>query len=267
MKTTTKEAVIGAVLILIALSVGDMASASQTAVKGGPSPILLGAAGEDASSSIPRALPEEMPELFSPAFACVFFSIMLAVGIISIVAMWIVFTKAGEPGWAALIPIYDMYVLARVGDKPGWMGILACFAGLIPIVGTIIQLVLFIIISIGVARTFGKGVMFGLGLCFLWFIFYPILAFGSSDATVEAEPRPKDYLNVSPVAAGQQFYTPAPEPAAELPPIPMPEEPKIEEGFIHFRCSCGKGFKVPMKYAGSMGRCPQCKNRIKIPER
>ncbi|MBN1392905.1 MAG: hypothetical protein JW947_08900 [Sedimentisphaerales bacterium] len=268
MKTITKEAVIVALLILIVLSAGATSAASQTTVKRGFSPVLLAAADEDASSSIPRVLPEEMPELINPAFSLAFFSIMLGIGIINLVAMWIVFTKAGEPGWAVLIPIYNGYVLARIGDKPGWMGILACLAGFIPIVGLIVGWVLFIIISIGVARTFGKGVLFGLGLCFLSFIFYPILAFGSSDATVEAEPKEKEYLRGSPVDASQGFYTPpALDPAVEPPPIPMPEEPKIEEGFIHFHCSCGKGFKVPMKYAGEMGKCPQCKNRIKIPER
>jgi hypothetical protein len=283
MKTITKEAVIGTLIILIGLSDGDRASASLTAVRGS-SPVLLSATGEDVMSNIPQANPEGMPELFSPAFLCVFLSIMLVVGIINIIAMWKVFTKAGEPGWAVLIPIYNTYVLARVGGKPEWMGILAALGGFIPFAGPIVVWVLFIIISIGVARTFGKGVMFGLGLCFLSFIFYPILGFGSSEAT-GSEPKAKDYPGGGLRVPGQQFYTPAPVPSADLSPIPMPEEPVMPkepqyqadmepaggiylgEDVIHFRCSCGKGFKVPRKFAGKMGTCPQCKKRIKIPER
>jgi hypothetical protein len=93
--------------------------------------------------------------------------------------MWVIFNKAGQPGWAAIVPFYNMWVLAEVGEKSGWMGLAACFSGAIPYVGFIISIVFSIIISIGVAKTFSRGVLFGLGLVFLPFIFYPILAFAT----------------------------------------------------------------------------------------
>jgi hypothetical protein len=106
--------------------------------------------------------------------------------------MWFIFEKAEQPGWAAIVPYYNMWVLAEVGDKSGWMGLGACLAGTITLVvsnaipvvgcftipvGFIAQIVLFIMISIGVANRFGRGVLFGIGLFLLPFIFYPILAF------------------------------------------------------------------------------------------
>jgi hypothetical protein len=92
--------------------------------------------------------------------------------ILLIAAMWKVFSKAGQPGWAAIIPIFNMYVLCKVAGRPGWWVILM----LIPFVNFIIL----IIVSIDIARNFGKGVGFGIGLFLLPFIFYPILGFGGA---------------------------------------------------------------------------------------
>ena len=97
----------------------------------------------------------------------------LAIVIFIIASMWRVFTKAGQPGWAVLIPIFNIYILCKVAGKPGWWVILM----IIPVVGIIIS----ILVSIGVAERFGKGAGYGIGLAFLPFIFYPLLAFG--DAT------------------------------------------------------------------------------------
>lgn len=93
----------------------------------------------------------------------------IAVIILTIVAMWRVFRKANQPGWASLIPIYNFYVLLKIGGKPGWWLILM----FIPIVN------IFIVIAtmIGVANRFGKGMGFGLGLTFLAPVFFPLLAF------------------------------------------------------------------------------------------
>ena len=95
--------------------------------------------------------------------------IYLAVVILQLVAMWKVFVKAGQPGWASIIPFYNIYVLMLVADKPGWWLILT----FIPLV----NIVIWIIASIAVAENFGKGAGFGIGLVFLPFIFFPILAF------------------------------------------------------------------------------------------
>jgi hypothetical protein len=89
-----------------------------------------------------------------------------------IAAAWKVFVKAGHPGWAAIIPIYNAYILCKIGGKPGWWVILL----FIPIVSIVIS----IILLIDVAKNFGKSALFGIGLFFLGFIFVPILGFGSA---------------------------------------------------------------------------------------
>jgi hypothetical protein len=89
-----------------------------------------------------------------------------------IASLWKLFSKAGQPGWAAIIPIVNTYFLCKVAGRPGWWVLLM----LIPLV----NFVIWIIISIDIAKNFGKGTGFGVGVAFLSFIFVPILAFGSA---------------------------------------------------------------------------------------
>ncbi len=96
----------------------------------------------------------------------------LAFGAFILVALWKVYEKAGKPGWAALIPFYNAYVLLKIAGRPGWWLLLI----LVPLV----NLVITIIVALDVAKAFGKGTGFGIGLFFLSFIFYPILGFGSA---------------------------------------------------------------------------------------
>ena len=98
--------------------------------------------------------------------------IYLAIIIAVIAGFWKVFTKAGKPGWAAIVPIYNIVVLLEIAGKPLWWIVLF----LIPFV----NIVMGIIVSIAVARNFGKSDAFGVGLGLLGFIFYPILGFGSA---------------------------------------------------------------------------------------
>ena len=46
--------------------------------------------------------------------------ISLVICVLIIAAMWKVFTKAGHPGWACLIPIYNIYILCKIAGRPGW---------------------------------------------------------------------------------------------------------------------------------------------------
>ena len=98
--------------------------------------------------------------------------IWLAILIAILAGVWKAFTKAGKPGWGAIIPIYNGILLLEIAGRPIWWIILF----FIPLVNLIVA----IVVSIDVARNFGKGVGFGLGLAFLGFIFYPILGFGSA---------------------------------------------------------------------------------------
>ncbi|MBN1673408.1 MAG: signal peptidase I [Kiritimatiellae bacterium] len=99
--------------------------------------------------------------------------IPLILAVFYIVCFWKVFTKAGKPGWASIIPIYNAVVLCQIAGKPGWWFILLC----IPVVNFVIA----ILVMLGLAENFGKSAGFGVGLIFLGFIFYPILAFGSAE--------------------------------------------------------------------------------------
>jgi len=93
--------------------------------------------------------------------------------VLGIIAMWRVFTKAGRPGWAAIIPIYNTYTLIKVAGYSGWFLLLL----LIPVV----NIVILVVISLGVAKNFGKSGVFGfIGLFLFSIIGYLILAFGSA---------------------------------------------------------------------------------------
>ncbi len=99
--------------------------------------------------------------------------VWLAICVTVIAGLWRVFTKAGEPGWGVLVPIYNFYLMCKIAQRPGWWLILM----FIPIVNIAVAVVL----SIDIARHFGKGAGFGVGLAFLGFVFYPILGFGSAE--------------------------------------------------------------------------------------
>jgi hypothetical protein len=86
--------------------------------------------------------------------------------------LWKVFTKAGEPGWAAIVPIYNMIVFLKIVGKPVWWIILL----IIPLVGFVI----WIMLCIALAQSFGKGAGYGIGLAILSPIFFPMLGFGSA---------------------------------------------------------------------------------------
>lgn len=97
----------------------------------------------------------------------------LALIIIIVIAMWKLFTKAGQPGWAAIIPFYNTAVMCDIGGKPMWWVLLM----FIPFVNIVIS----ILVVIGVAKNFGRGVGTILGLIFLPIIFLLILGFGSAE--------------------------------------------------------------------------------------
>lgn len=80
------------------------------------------------------------------------------------------FEKAGRPGWGAIIPIFNTYLMLKIGGNSGWwlLGLL------VPVVNFFVALKM----MIDVADSFGRGFLFGLGLAFLSFVFWPLLGFG-----------------------------------------------------------------------------------------
>lgn len=101
-----------------------------------------------------------------------FWILIIAFAILMIASMWKVFEKAGQPGWAAIIPIYNIYIMTKIGGKPGWWVLLF----LIPFVNYVFLIWLYNMIS----KSFGKDEGFTAGLVILGFIFWPILGFGSA---------------------------------------------------------------------------------------
>jgi len=123
----------------------------------------------------------------SPAFVGGIFALFgvvwildLALMILMIVGMWKVYSKAGKPGWASLIPVYNLVVMLEIIGKPVWWVILA----FIPFVNVVVG----VIVAYHLAKAFGKGIGYAVGLIFLSFIFFPILGFGKAVYTGVATP-------------------------------------------------------------------------------
>jgi hypothetical protein len=100
----------------------------------------------------------------------VFAFVYLAIFVLVLISFWKIFTKAGKPGWAAIIPIYNLVVWLEIINRPVWWIILL----LIPFVNIIFA----IIIVHRLSRSFGQGTGFTILLLLLGFIGYPLLAFG-----------------------------------------------------------------------------------------
>ncbi len=93
--------------------------------------------------------------------------------LLMLVSMWVIFTKAGKPGWAVIIPIYNIIVLLQIVGKPWWWLLLMLFVPLGNLIWGIWTLNL-------LSKSFGKGVGFTIGLLLLGIIFLPVLAFGGA---------------------------------------------------------------------------------------
>jgi len=102
----------------------------------------------------------------------IFFLVLMVVALVLIIAMWRVYTKAGQPGWAILIPIYNIYILLKIAGRPGWWVILY----IIPLVNIVIAL----LVAIDIAKSFGQSATFGVVLLFLLSaVGYLMLGFGN----------------------------------------------------------------------------------------
>lgn len=151
-----------------------------------------------------------MDSIFAFLNANLFVSFVL--GIVTLVAMWRVFSKAGYSGWYTLVPVYNTVIFLRVAKRSPWL----VFLTLVPYISLVfsrgvdysslwystsyisfmyyllyvidcISLIVPLIGGIGIAKAFGKNTVFGIGLFLLPFIFYPILAFGNAEYTDDDE--------------------------------------------------------------------------------
>ena len=111
---------------------------------------------------------ESFFDIFTPFFLITW----LIIAILLIAAKWKVFVKAGQPGWAAIIPIYNIYIMTKIAGKPGIWTLLC----LLPFVNLIFSIWLYNMIS----KSFGQEEGFTVGLVLLGIVFWPILGFGDS---------------------------------------------------------------------------------------
>ncbi len=102
----------------------------------------------------------------------IFAIIYLAVFALMFISMWKIFEKAGKPGWASLVPFYNLYVMTEITRKPTWwFGMM-----FVPLANAMFAIMLVNAMS----KAFGKDEGYTLGLLFLPYVFYPILAFGEA---------------------------------------------------------------------------------------
>lgn len=108
----------------------------------------------------------------TPEFPTGLIILYLVFVVFILASIWKVFQKAGEPGWACLIPFYNLYTMLKIAGKPGWWLILF----FIPVVNLVFLIWTYNMIS----KSFGKEEGFTVGLILLGFVFWPILGFGSA---------------------------------------------------------------------------------------
>ena len=125
---------------------------------------------------------EQVLRGFAAMFTATFVVVILTLVVLAIAGWWKVFTKAGQPGWAVIIPIYNFIVLLNIVGRPAWWVVLM----FVPLVNIVIS----IIVHLELAKSFGKGTGFGLGLVFLGVIFFPILGFGDARYQGPVNPPP-----------------------------------------------------------------------------
>ena len=141
-------------------------------------------------------------------------AIILLIYLVVVIAYWKILKKGGKPGWASLIPIYNVYELCKmVGVNPLWILIvfLSGFLNIIPIIGSLVSLAAVIyfqvLLNVSLARSFNKSDGYAAGLIFLPVIFYPMLGFGS--ATYVGQNPMKDFIfkndNQNNMNANQQY--------------------------------------------------------------
>lgn len=104
---------------------------------------------------------------FAVYFCCI--GILL---LVMVASWWKIFTKAGQPGWAAIVPIYNNYILQEIVGREVWWLVFLFIPGL--------NFIWLVVIGLDLAKSFGKETLWGVGLIVLPIVFYPLLAFGDA---------------------------------------------------------------------------------------
>jgi hypothetical protein len=117
-----------------------------------------------------------------------FFLIYFGTIALMIISMWKVYEKANKPGWAALVPVYNLIIMLEIAKKPTWW--VAMY--FVPFAN-----IVFMIMTLnGVSKNFGKDEGFTVGLVLLSFVFWPILAFSDARYVDSKLPLNTDLLDM-----------------------------------------------------------------------
>ena len=143
--------------------------------------------------------------------AAVFWSLLvIAFYVIVIIGLWRTFTKAGHPGWAAIIPFYNLWIWIKIADKPAswfWIMLVGALLAWIPIIGWLLMIAIWVMslfLALNVAKNFGQGTGFGILLWIFPGIMYLVLGFGSFQ-----------YRPVTGTATAGGGYAPPPPPPVQ----------------------------------------------------
>ena len=123
------------------------------------------------------------------AMGLFFWVLSMALSILMIISLWKIFKKAGKPGWASIIPIYNIYIMCEIAEKEWWYVLLSC----VPFANIYAMVVLYN----GMAKRFGKSGGFVAGMILLPVIFFPMLAFGKDAAIVNNQPNTSNENNMA----------------------------------------------------------------------
>ena len=133
------------------------------------------------------------------AMGLFFWILSMALGILKIVSLWKIFKKAGKPGWASIVPIYNIYIMCEIAEKEWWYILLLC----VPFVNIYAIIVLYN----GMAKKFGKGGGFVVGMILLPVVFFPMLAFGKDATIVNNQPNTSNQNNMADNTLGTNANT------------------------------------------------------------
>ncbi len=133
------------------------------------------------------------------AMGLFFWILSMALGVLKIVSLWKIFKKAGKPGWASIVPIYNIYIMCEIAEKEWWYILLLC----VPFVNIYAIIVLYN----GMAKKFGKGGGFVVGMILLPVVFFPMLAFGKDATIVNNQPNTSNQNNMADNTLGTNANT------------------------------------------------------------
>jgi hypothetical protein len=168
------------------------------------------------------------------AGAAVMFLLMIAFYVLVVIGLWKTFIKAGHPGWAAIIPFYNIYIWVQIAGRPTWwfwVILVGALLGWIPIIGWILIIAIWVMslfLALDVAKNFGQGTGFGILLWLFSGIMYLVLGFGDYQYKQVANVAPGYAQPMAPPPgqpmgqAMDQPMAPAHVPWQSVPPVPGP---------------------------------------------